>query len=185
MFLKINTKKDAFIHLGIIFSLFILMVLLFFFVYLPVTTNHGEAIKVPDLKGKTLGETQQILEANGLRYEVNDSSFVDGAVTFSILSQNPEANSEVKSNRRIYLSIASKNPPMVPMPELRQDFSLKGAAIKLKSLGLVMLQPNIISSPFESLVLNQYMNGKEIKAGTLIPKGTKIRLDVGSGKSKK
>jgi beta-lactam-binding protein with PASTA domain len=183
MFSKVTTKKEALIHLGTITFLFLMIILLFFYVYLPITTNHGEAIKVPDLKGKTIGQTQEILTASSLRYQVSDSSYVVGAIPFSVISQNPEAGSGVKSNRKIYLTIASKNPPMVQMPEL-MGISFKEAGIRTKNLGLVLLQPNVVSSPFENLVINQYSNGKEIKTGTLIPKGTKIRLDIGNGDSR-
>ncbi len=180
MFLKATTKKDVLIHLGIILAISLVLVLLFFYVYLPITTNHGEIIKVPDLKGKTIDQLESILDGNDLRFQVNDSSYVSGSVPFTVLSQNPVAGSEVKSNRKIYITVTAKNPPMVPMPELR-DKSLMAAKMELKSRDLVLLEPNLVLSPFANLVINQYVDGKEIAAGTHIPKGTQIKLDVGNG----
>jgi beta-lactam-binding protein with PASTA domain len=180
MFLKANTKKDIFIHVGVIMVISLVLILLFFYVYLPITTNHGETIKVPDLKGKTLEQIENILSDNDLRYQVNDSSYVAGAVPLSVLSQNPVAGSEVKSNRKIYITVTAKNPPMVYMPALK-DKSLLAAKMELTSRGLILLEPNMVSSPYANLVIRQYVNDKEIAPETRIPKGTKIKLDVGNG----
>ncbi len=180
MFLKATTKKDILIHVGIIIAISLVLVLLFFYVYLPLSTNHGETIKVPDLKGKTIEQIEKILDDNDLRYQVNDSSYVADAVPLSILSQSPVAGSEVKSNRKIYITVTAMNPPMVQMPELK-DKSLLAAKMELKSRDLVLLEPNLVSSPFANLVIKQYADGKEIAAGTHIPKGTKVKLDVGNG----
>ena len=184
MFLKATTKKDVLIHLGIIMAISLVLILLFFYVYLPITTNHGETIKVPDLKGKTIDQAEEILNKADLRYQVNDSSYVAGAVPFAVLSQNPVAGSEVKSNRKIYVTVTAKMPPMVPMPELK-DKSLMAAKMELKSRDLILLEPHMVSSPFANLVIKQYVNGKEIAAGTHIPKGTKVLLDVGNGDDNK
>jgi hypothetical protein len=180
MFLKANSKKDVLIHLGIILTIGLILIFLFFFVYLPITTHHGETIKVPDLKGKTLDQAEGLLDENSLRYQVNDSSYVAGAVPFSIISQHPLAGSEVKANRKIYVTVTAKNPPMVPMPELK-DKSLKAAEMELKSRDLILSETKPVPSPFANLVIRQYANGKEITAGTHISKGTKITLDVGNG----
>ncbi len=180
MFLKANSKKDVLIHLGIILAIGLILIFLFFYVYLPITTNHGETIKVPELKGKTLDQAEDLLDETNLRYQVNDSSYVAGAVPFSIISQHPLAGSEVKANRKIYVTVTAKNPPMVPMPELK-DKSLKAAEMELKSRDLILAETKPVPSPFANLVIRQYSNGKEIEAGTHIPKVTKITLDVGNG----
>jgi beta-lactam-binding protein with PASTA domain len=180
MFLNANSKKDVLIHLGIICAIGLALILVFFYVYLPVTTRHGEAIHVPDLKGLTLQDAEKTLEQHQLRYKINDSSYVAGSVPFSIISQHPQAGMEVKANRQIYVTITAKNPPMVPMPELK-DKSLKAAEMELKSRDLLLENTKLVSSPFANLVIQQYVDGKTIAAGTHIPKGTKVTLDVGNG----
>jgi beta-lactam-binding protein with PASTA domain len=69
---------------------------------------------------------------------------------------------------------------MVPMPELK-DKSIKAAEMELKSRDLILSETKPVPSPFANLVIRQYVDGKEIEAGTHIPKGTKITLDVGNG----
>src|SRR6187402_1994618 len=157
MFLQTKTKKDFLIHTGVILGIGLVLILLFFYVYLPITTNHGETILVPDLKGKTLDQIEEMLEANNLRYEVNDSSYIANATPLSVLYQNPVAGSEVKSNRKIYLTITSVNPPMVAMPELR-DKSQKNAELVLRTHGLILAKTNLVPSPYASLVIRQYVN---------------------------
>lgn len=180
MFLKANTKKDVFIHLAIIFSIGLLMILIFFYLYLPMSTNHGEKIIVPDLKDKTIEQIEGILSDNELRYQINDSSYIEGAVPNSVISQHPLAGSEVKANRKIYVTVTAKNPPLVPMPELK-DKSLKAAEMELKSRDLILSETRPVPSPFSNLVIRQFANGTEIKAGSHIPKGTKITLEIGNG----
>lgn len=180
MFLKVNSKKDLLIHLGVIIGILMVLIFFFFSIYLPLTTHHGEAIKVPDLKGKTVDQLENFLDEHQLRYEINDSTYVAGAVPFSVISQHPLAGSEVKANRRIYITVTSQKPPMVLMPELK-DKSLKAAAMEIKSRDLILDPPRSVPSPFVDLVIRQYVDGREITAGTLIPKGTHIILDVGNG----
>ena len=182
MFLNADSKKGLLIHLAIILGVSFLLVILFFYVYLPFTTNHGETIKVPDLKGKKVEELDGVLGNIELRFQVNDSSYIPGAVPYSVLTQHPTAGSEVKSNRKIYVTVTSKNPPMVQMPELK-DKSLKAAEMELKSRDLILGSINSVASPFVNLVIKQYVDGKEIEMGTHIPKGTKVTLDVGNGSS--
>ncbi|MCU0428944.1 MAG: PASTA domain-containing protein [Cytophagaceae bacterium] len=178
--LKAESKKDILVHLAIIVAIFLLLILLFFYVYLPVTTNHGELIKVPDLKGKSLSEIETTLDDAGLRYKINDSSYVAGAKPLTVISQNPLPNAEVKSNRQIYVTITATTPPKVGMPNL-VDKSLKAAELDLRSRDLVLAGINQVPSPFANLVINQYAEGKKIEPGTMIAKGTRITLDVGDG----
>jgi hypothetical protein len=45
-----KSKKDFYLHVAILVTLFLVMFFGFFFVYLPWSTHHGETIKVPNLK---------------------------------------------------------------------------------------------------------------------------------------
>ncbi len=180
MFLQAKSKKDVLIHLSVILAIALVLTLLFFYIYLPITTNHGETINVPDLKGKTIEQIEEILDKSNLRYQVNDSSYIEGAVPLSVIFQNPIAGSGVKANRKIYITVTAVSPPMVSMPELKEK-SLKNAELVLKSHGLVLAGTTLVPSPYASLVIKQYVNDKEILKDTKIPKGTKIRLDIGNG----
>src|SRR6185437_3921015 len=131
MFLKANSLKHLLIHFLIMAILFVALVLGFFFLYLPVATEHGETITVPKLTGMSAQELEEYLKNKDLRYQINDSSYAAGVKPYTILTQNPLPGSQVKKNRKIYISVASVNPPRVKMPNL-VDGSLKSAEMTLK-----------------------------------------------------
>ena len=96
----------------------------------------------------------------------------------TIIKQNPEAGEKVKKGRKVYLTVATSEPPTVIMPELR-DVSLRQAEIMLNALGLELEGTIMKPSPYENAVLEQLHNGRVIAAGTKIKMGDKITLVVG------
>ena len=69
-------------------------------------TNHNIYQKVPNLVGVQLSDVTKIMDREGLRFEVIDSArFVPSMKPFSVLSQIPMADHEVKQNRKIYLIV--------------------------------------------------------------------------------
>lgn len=177
---KADSLKTVFIHAGIIFSIFVGLILIFFYWYLPSVTKHGEYIIVPKLEGLTMAQVEKKLTDMGLRYEISDSTFKPGITPLTVLTQHPLPGNEVKENRRIYLSIAAQHPPNIKMPKLT-DESPRGAEMILKSLGLQVGE--IKTTPHQyPIVLGQSLNGAPVKEGTSIPKGSKIDLLVGTGR---
>lgn len=179
---KISTRSfsDLLIHIGIIIALLVALFLAFFFVYLPFTTNHGQTITVPDVTRLSLDEMQNLLDDRDLRYEVSDCTFVAGAQPLTVIQQYPRANAKVKEGRKIYLTITKRVAPMVQMPNL-VSLTLRSAQLNLKSLDLVSGPPIYVPDVAKNSVLRQLYNGKEITAGTPIPKGSQIDLEVGDG----
>jgi beta-lactam-binding protein with PASTA domain len=177
---KPEKPRDLIIHFALIFASFFILLLIFFYGYLPSATNHGETITVPKLEGMSLKEMEDFLDAKNLDYEINDSTYKAGVKPLTVLNQHPAAGSKVKKNRRIYITIASETPPNVKMPKL-VDFSLRQAEMTLKGYDLILDSIYYAPSPFPNAVLKQMVKKKEILPGTLIPKGTKITLIVGNG----
>ena len=68
-------KKDSLLtHVLLAVGASVLLVVLLIY-GLDIYTRHGDTVKVPDLRGKTLAEMQRILDDAGLKYEINDSTF--------------------------------------------------------------------------------------------------------------
>ena len=84
----------------------------------------------------------------------------------------------MKKGRKVYLTVATSEPPTVIMPELR-DVSQRQAEIMLGALGLELEGVILKPSPYENAVLEQLHNGRTIAAGTKIKMGDKITLVVG------
>ncbi|MDX2189931.1 MAG: PASTA domain-containing protein [Bacteroidota bacterium] len=179
---KKPTITHLFVHLGIIITLSFVILYIFFYMYLPSITHHGESIEVPDLRKKSFSEAKAILLRKKLRVVIYDSTYSSFDEPLSVINQFPKQGERVKSNRTIYLTIRSKNPPLVRMPKLITN-SLKSAEITLKSYGLVLGNIKYIPSVNENAVLEQWSGRSRIEPGAFVPKGSVIHLVVGNGVS--
>jgi eukaryotic-like serine/threonine-protein kinase len=173
--------KKMLIHIAVISAFVSTGLLIFFQVYLPIKTNHGETLSVPNLKGMSLEEAGEFLTKRDLRWAIYDSSFVMDAPPLTVISQNPKYGSKVKENRRIYLSITPQNPPMVVFPDLK-DVTLFSSKKILVSYGLKPAKIRYKSDLAANVVLETWANGKKINPGDTIPKGTLVNLVVGDGR---
>ncbi|WP_017732550.1 PASTA domain-containing protein [Nafulsella turpanensis] len=178
---RINSFKDVLIHLAVISILALVIGYVFFDVYLPKTTNHGETITVPNLQGIAFNQLDEYLSERNLRYEVNDSTFSTEYPPLTVMKQHPKPGAQVKENRKIFLALNAKNPPKVKMPKLI-DSSVKNAQLVLQSYGLELGEIRYKPDPFANAVLEQHYKGKPIEEGTQVPKGAQIDLVVGDGK---
>ena len=184
-FFRFLLRSDSFGHL-IKHVVFIgltgfLLVLAFFYFYLPVATNHGESITVPDIIGLEYSDLEEFLTERELRFEINtDSGYSSEFPPLSVLKQYPEYGQKVKENRKIYVTLNATNPPEVRMPNL-VDGSLKNAEMVLESYGLIRGEIIYEPDPARNAVLDQLYEGETIQEGTPIPKGSLIDLVVGDG----
>lgn len=150
------------------------------FTSLSFYTRHGESIKVPDLRGMTLDKVEDYLESRNLRYAVVDSSYNKDLEPLAVIDQNPKPDATVKENRRIYLTVNAKNPPLVRVPDILYA-SLRNAEVQLQSVGLEVGEMKYVPDLAKNAVLDLRINGVSIKPGTDIAKGTKIDLVLGNG----
>lgn len=181
MKLKASSLKEYAIHVGAVIAITIVLLLLFFYFYLPSTTNHGETITLPNMVGMSYEEIDDFLTSRDLRYQVrNDSSYDENYPAFTILNQHPKPGSQVKINRKVYLTLNAKKPPLVSMPNLI-DRSLVNAENTLRDIGLKKGNIEYVPDLAENAVLDQLYKGESIKPGEFIPKGSKVDLVVGDG----
>ncbi|SNR93174.1 PASTA domain-containing protein [Hymenobacter mucosus] len=179
-FFKSDTPADLVKHVVIILVAAAALVFGFFYVYLPITTNHGETIVVPKITGMNQGDLEDYLDERDLAFFVDDSSYSASIRPGTVLTQEPQAGEKVKEGRKIYISVAMKNPPVIKMPKLT-DGSVKNAQMILKSYDLVIGQIKLVPDLRQNEVLKQFVGGKEITPGSAIAKGTKVDLEVGDG----
>lgn len=151
-------------------------------VFLRIYTHHGQAISVPDLSGLTLSEVDDVLASRRLRYEITDSIFSLDVPRGTVVKQNPDPNSKVKVNRKIFLTMNAVNPERVAMPQLT-GLSLRKARIDLENHGLILGQISYQPDYAVNSVLQQKYKGSVITEGTMINKGSVIDLVLGMGLS--
>ncbi|MBX2894469.1 MAG: PASTA domain-containing protein [Cyclobacteriaceae bacterium] len=178
--LKRGTVGGLLLSLVLPLGILLLTGVLYFYIYLPAVTNHGESITVPDVTGIHIDELEAFLTRHELRFAVNDSSYSAEHPPLAVLRQFPQPGSLVKQNRVVYVSLNRVLPPSLPLPELEVR-SLVNAEVVLKSLELKRGKIFYKPSPFRNLVLEVRMDGQEIKPGTRITKGSVIDLVVGDG----
>lgn len=179
--LKTNTLAGVFLHLFLALGVLLLLALLYFYVYLPKSTNHGESITVPDIEGKNISELDVVLGKRLLRYEVNDSSYSADYPPLTVLKQYPQAGAKVKEGRKIYVSINRIQPPSVPVPNLI-DGSVVNADAVLRSNQLKRGHIELVPGPF-NVVKEMRYKGTKIEPSTRVPKGSVIDLVVMDGGS--
>ncbi|MBS1588275.1 MAG: PASTA domain-containing protein [Bacteroidetes bacterium] len=150
-----------------------------FFASLGIITQHGQESKVPNLVGKNLKEARAVLEKLGFEVDV-DSSYEPDKKPFVILAQMPDVNATVKVGRSIFLTVNKAEPPMTPMPKLT-DLSYRSAVLILNSSRLVLGDTLHRPDFAKGTVLDMLFKGKPIKAGDMVPQGSKIDLVIGEG----
>ncbi|MEQ8712368.1 MAG: PASTA domain-containing protein [Cyclobacteriaceae bacterium] len=176
-----RSYKDLILHLIIMGVVGVGLILFFFFVYLPASTNHGETITVPDLEGATIEELDDYLVKRNLRYEITeDSGYSANYAPLAVLKQFPLANSQVKENRKVYVTLNAKSPPLVRMPRLI-DGSVKNTQLVLRTYDLLLGDITYVPDIAANAVLEQFYKGSAIAEGEYVPKGAKIDLEVGDG----
>jgi beta-lactam-binding protein with PASTA domain len=154
-------------------------ILLIAFFSLRFYTKHGEGLEVPQVKGLTLAQAVSKLEDLGLRYEI-DSVYVMDKPPGIVTDQDPDANTFVKGNRTVYLTINTTQAPNVKFPDI-ENKTLREAQAILESyrlkLGDTTYKPDIA----KDWVLEAYFGGQLIKAGEILPTGSRINLTLGDG----
>jgi len=181
-FLRAETRRDVFLHLLIVILTGAILVVGFFNVYLPYTTNHGETITVPNLQGMNKDQLEEFLGDRDLDFQIDDSTYHAGAQPFLVFQQYPLPGTKVKQHRKIYVSINSRNPPLVKMPNLLNR-SFLNAQRELENNGLLLGETKLIPDLAFNAVLKQQIGGRDIAPGTQISKGSKVNLVIGDGLS--
>jgi beta-lactam-binding protein with PASTA domain len=174
-----DTFGGILLHIFLAFVLLVVLSILYFYVYLPSTTNHGESITVPNVEGMPLSQLEDELGKRTLRYEVDSSSYSSEHPPLTVFKQYPQAGAKVKEGRKIFVSINRMQPPTVPVPNLI-DGSVVNADAVLRSNELKRGRIELVSGPF-NVVKEMKYRGRKIEPNTVVPKGSVIDLVVMDG----
>ncbi len=135
---------------------------------------------MPSVMGKRTEDAVKALKDQGFDVQIQDSVYTDTAKNGIVLKQLPDANSTVKVNRTVFLTVNRVVPPMIDMPKLK-DLSLNFALDMLERNHL-KLEDTIYKTDFQKgAVLDQQFNGISIAPGAKVRWGSRITLIVGSG----
>lgn len=160
----------------------VITILLIAFFSLRFYTKHGEGLNVPALKGLSIAQAVSKLEELGLRYEV-DSVYIMDKPPGIVTDQDPEANTFVKDNRTIYLTINTNQAPNVKFPEIEFK-TLREAVSIIESYGLKLGDTIYKPDVSRDVVLEATFGGQSIRFGEVIPKGSRINFVLGNGEGR-
>ena len=143
-------------------------------------TNHGESCRVPDICGMQLDEAKEVLRKQNLDLEIVDYKYKKGAVENEVVEQRPLANAFVKEGRKIMLVMSSVSKPMVTLPSVTDNCSLREAEARLKASGFVVSDVQYQDGE-KDWVYSVQCNGKELYNGESVARGSNLVLVVGNG----
>ena len=160
-----------------IVSIFAFLLIIFY--SLNFYTRHGEGLPVPKLKGLSVEEAISLLESKGFRYQI-DSVYLIDKEPGMVVEQDPDANTNVKINRTIYLTIITRLAPNINFPDIDGKTFLEARSI-LNNYGLKLGDTTYTSDVARDVVLSISFKGRTILAEQQIPKGSKVNLVLGDG----
>lgn len=178
---KTDTLGGLLLNILLAAGLVLVLFIVYFYAYLPSTTNHGETITVPSIEGMQMNQLEGFLVKRNLRYEVSDSAYSSEYPPLTVLKQYPQAGSKVKEGRKIFISVNRLTAPTVPVPAL-VDGSVVNADAVLRSNELKRGRIELVAGPF-NVVKEMKYKGNTIEAGQPVPKGAVIDLVVMDGGS--
>ena len=153
----------------------------FFYVYLPQITHHKEVVEIPNLQGIHMTDLTDFLTKRDLFFSVSaDSDYTTTQSPYTVVKQFPVAGTIVKKYRKLIITLNAAHPPSVKMPNLI-DGSVKNAQLRLKVARLQLKHIHYVPDLAQNAVLQVYWQGEPIAAGTPVPQGAEIYLEVGAG----
>ena len=160
-----------------VISIFALLLIIFY--GLNFYTRHGDGLPVPKLKGLAVEDAIELLESKGFRYQI-DSVYLIDKDPGTVVEQDPDANTNVKINRTIYLTIITRLAPDISFPEIDGKTFLEARSI-LNNYGLKLGDTSYISDVARDVVLGIKSKGRNVSTDQQIPKGSRIDLVLGDG----
>ncbi len=179
-FFSFSKNKYFWFHiLGMI--LFIVVAIYATLKGLDIYTQHGRGVSVPNVKGMQLSEAEILLHNQNLEIVVIDSSYIPDYPSGAIVEQNPNADSRVKKERLIYVTINSSNAPKRAIPDVIDNCSLREAQAKIGAAGFTLGENEYIQGENDWVYGIKY-RGRQLTPGEKVPIGATLVLVVGDNK---
>lgn len=180
MFAFIFSK--VFLRHFVLALVFVVLLLVSLSFYLSAYTNHGEKVKVPDLKGLTATQIEAIADTVDLQLLVIDSVYSSDVPKGTVADQDPAGGRDVKRGRKVYITMNAVLPQQIKMPNL-VDLTFRQAKARIESYGLKLGNLEYVPDLAENAVLGQKVNGRNVAPGALVIKGARVDLVLGNGLS--
>ena len=141
-------------------------------------THHGESYVVPDVKNKLWAQAEILLRDKHMRGVIIDSTYVKGLPSGVVIDQTPTGGARVKEGRTIYLTVNTGQVPLVKIPDIIDNSSMRQAAAKLKAMGFRLTEPEFVPGEQDWVYGIKYL-GRELFTGDQVPREALLTLCVG------
>ena len=155
---------------------FIVVIILFNYVVMPLYVKHSKMTKVPNVVGMNFNDAKQILDETGLDVKQGDIRYDEAKSVGQVLEQNPQADQQVKVGRRIYLVVCGGE-QLVEVPKL-SGRSIRDAKYTVEQRNL---QIGNIVKKYSNLYPEDVIISQVIQPGSRVKKNTKIDVIVSQG----
>jgi len=179
-FIQFITTRRFLKHLAYSILLFIVIAWITLMI-LKMYTRHDQIAVTPNFVGLSMEQVNSLEASKDFELVIVDSIYDYTRTPGSVISQDPLPDTKVKPGRAVYLSLVSYVPEQVSMPALT-DLSLRRAKALLQTYGLKLGSVSVVADMAENAVLKVTVNGRTVKPGTQIRKGSIVDLIIGSGK---
>lgn len=142
-------------------------------------THHGEVRQVPDVLNKSFTEAKDILKREDFKIVIADSSYMPDLPEGTVLEQTPKGLAKVKIGRTIYLVVSSTQVPLVRLPEIIDNTSLRQAEAKLRAMGFQIDSTEYVAGESE-WVYGVKWKGQSMKNGDKLPFKALLTIVAGS-----
>ncbi|RJP82171.1 MAG: PASTA domain-containing protein [Candidatus Zixiibacteriota bacterium] len=168
-------------------GLAVLLALLFFStlllamdkVILPMYTRHNQIVEVPEVVEMQLEEAEKTLKRAGFILLVEAEKYDDHYPAGTIINQNPEAFTETKPGRRVYVTISSGE-RLIIMPNLVGKAE-RDAFFTATAAGLTLREEDV-GYEYSFYYPAGVIMSQSIPAGTSLNKDTRIHVTSSLGK---
>ncbi|MDB3938192.1 PASTA domain-containing protein [Flavobacteriaceae bacterium] len=143
---------------------------------------HGESVKVPNLIGKTLDQVDVDLKSLDLSFVILDSARYNSSYKpLSVIDHQPIPGSNVKINRKIYLTINPSGYNEITIPKIIRT-TIRQATQRLESSGFVIGEIEYVDDIGKDEIIEISHKGEMINEGDKLLKNSVIDLTLGNGK---
>ncbi|XMO87214.1 PASTA domain-containing protein [Algibacter sp. AS12] len=150
--------------------------------WLNITTNHGDFETVPQLTGKSIGVAEMELKDNNLVMKIQDSAnYNPDYPKFSVIEQDPQVGTQVKKDRKIYITLNPSGYRKMNIPEGLIDKTFRQVKPNLEALGFKIGKITYVDNIGKDMVLKLSHKGKTLNAGDKLAKTSVIDLVLGNG----
>ena len=174
-------KQNKFFWINLIAMVIVVALLLFGVLKgLDIYTRHGEAVVVPNVKGMGVAEAEKMFRNQGLTCIVSDSSYVKNLPAGCILEHNPAAGQKVKEGRTIYLTLNTLSTPLLVVPDVADNSSLRQAEARILASGFKLNDIEYMAGEKDWVYGVKYQD-RVLAMGEKVPMGATLTLMVGNG----